>query len=102
MSNPVQVPVNSLLYSGLTSVSSLSPVSVAAETNSQGSQDVFIPLGQGPDMRPASFHLNQFWTLMGQPVDMATEGQSPDMVVQPPDMVAGQPVDMVAGQPVDM
>ena len=58
-------------------------------------------MGQGPDMRPASFHLNQFWTLMGQPVDMATEGQSPDMVVQPPDMVT-QPPDMVAGQPVDM
>lgn len=101
MSIQVQVPVSNLLVSGLTSLSSLPPVSVAAEANSQSSQDVYIPLGQGPDMRPASFHLNQFWTLMGQPVDMATEGQSPDMVVQPPDMVT-QPPDMVAGQPVDM
>ncbi|HEX5032899.1 MAG TPA: hypothetical protein VFW62_00340 [bacterium] len=94
MSIQVQVPVSNLLVSGLSSVSSLPPVQAAAENNSQSSQDVYIPLGQGPDMRPASFHLNQFWTLMGQPVDMATEGQGPDMVVQPPDMVAGQPVDM--------
>ncbi|HKX12879.1 MAG TPA: hypothetical protein VJP40_06975 [bacterium] len=101
MSIQVQVPVSNLLVSGLSSISSLPPVQVDAETNSQSSQDVYIPMGQGPDMRPASFHLNQFWTLMGQPVDMATEGQSPDMVVQPPDMVT-QPPDMVAGQPVDM
>lgn len=104
MSIQVQVPVSTLLFSGLTSISDIAPVSDEASSPSQnlGSQDAFIPAGQGPDMRPASFHLNQFWTLMGQPVDMATEGQSPDMVVQPPDMIAGQPVDMVAGQPVDM
>ena len=100
MSNSVQVPVSTLLFSGLTSVSSLPSVSAANSGNASGSenigpQDVYIPLGQGPDMSPAAFHLNQYWTLMGQPVDMATEGQSPDMV-------AGQPVDMVAGQPVDM
>jgi hypothetical protein len=106
LSTTVQVPVSSLLLSGLTSVSSLPSVSgIADDTHAAsqniGPQDSYVPLGQTPDMRPASFHLNQFWTLMGQPVDMATEGQSPDMAVQPPDMVT-QPPDMIAGQPVDM
>ena len=95
MSIQVQVPVSTLLFSGLTSISE-APVSAdpSRSTQNLGSQDVFIPAGQGPDMRPASLHLNQFWSLMGQPVDMATDGQSPDMAVQPPDMIAGQPIDM--------